>query len=203
MSGISQQNSAINTPLNFGLAIFGPFSSVPGSATIFYLQPLLTGKVFASAGILIGAQLFLFIAQHLFGLKGVPLFCPGINTEDQFIKIPIPELQELLRTLSKFSPIGNETALTNLMPQGYSANSSDLTQGDFLTTQTPEAPLVVALAVYGDYSNKPHSPVIFVAVPIFSLPGVRGGIPLLILGTLGTILVRSVVPPGFTGANPF
>ncbi|MHB8125890.1 MAG: hypothetical protein ACYDEJ_09680 [Desulfitobacteriaceae bacterium] len=202
MSGLGEQGYPTNTPLNFGIAIFAPLSSVPGSASLFYLQPLLTGKVIASAGVLIGAELFLFLAQHLFGLESVPIFYPGTNTENPIIKIPVPELQELLGTLNKFSSSDNKTVLNTLFSQGYSQTITNQYLGSFLTTETPEVPLVVGFAVYGDYSNEPFSPAIFLLLPIFTLPGIRGALPLLILGLLGTIFVRAVVPPELSGAKP-
>jgi hypothetical protein len=48
----------------------------------------------------------------------------------------------------------------------------------------------------------PYSPYVIVSVPILTFPGVRGALPLLILGLLSTIFVRAVVPPESTGSKP-
>ena len=72
----------------------------------------------------------------------------------------------------------------------------------FPTPETPEAPIVVALFVTADYSSMTVSPYVTLTIPIFTVPGVRGALPLIILVLLGTILVRSVVPPEATGSKP-
>ena len=203
MSGLGEQGCPTNTPLNLAIAIYAPFSSVPGSPSFAYFQPLLTGKVLASAGILIGAELFLFLAQHFFGLEGVPVVCPGTNANSPIIKIPVLELQELLSSLSKFSANPNDTVLKNQqLSQASFQTLPNQTIGSFLTTQTPEIPLIIALSVYGNYSNEPFSPSLALFIPIITLPGIRGALPMLILGILGTIFVRAVVPPESTGAKP-
>ncbi|MFZ3101314.1 MAG: hypothetical protein WA113_03790 [Desulfitobacteriaceae bacterium] len=203
MSGLGEQGCPTNNPLNFGIAILAPFSSVPGSPSFAYLQPLLTGKVLASAGVLIVAELFLFLAQHFFGLEGVPIVCTGTDANSPIIKIPVTELQELLSSLSKFSANPNDTLLKNQqLSQASFQTLPNQTIGSFLTTETPEIPLVIALTVYGVYSNEPFAPSISFLIPIITLPGIRGALPMLILGILGTIFVRAVVPPTSTGAKP-
>lgn len=54
-------------PLNFGISIYSPVSIVSGSATFYFLQPIFKGKVFASAAILIAAQIFLFFVDRIWG----------------------------------------------------------------------------------------------------------------------------------------
>ena len=72
----------------------------------------------------------------------------------------------------------------------------------FITTVTPEAPLTVAIYFSAFYSNNPFTPGVSFFIPILAFPGVRGALPLLILGLLSTIFVRSVVPPESTGSKP-
>ena len=202
MSGLGEQGCPINTPLNFGIAIFAPLSSVPGSPSFGYFQPLLTGNVLASAGILIGAELFLFLAQHFFGLEGVPVVCPGTNANSPIIKIPVPELQELLSSLSKISSNPNDIMLKNQqLSQTSFRNLPNQTIGSFIM-ETPEIPLTITLTVSGYYSNEPYCPTVSLFIPIITIPGIRGALPILILGILETIFVRAVVPPESTGAKP-
>lgn len=200
MDGLGEPTSA--TPLNLGILFSGPISSVPGSASISYLQPLLAGKVFASAGIIIGAELFLFLVQRLFKLEGVPNYCPGVDSEGSILRIPVPELQELLGTLAKYNQASESKQ--NLPPPNYPSTLPEQTNslGSFLIHTTPEIPLIVSLVIYGDYSEKPFCPYVVFGVPIFTVPGIRGALPMLILGILGTIFVRSVVPPEATGSKP-
>ncbi|MDI6881165.1 MAG: hypothetical protein QMC95_12775 [Desulfitobacteriaceae bacterium] len=181
IAGLTQE------PLNLGLVIFAPVSSVTGSATVFYLQPLLTSKVFAASGVLIGAELFLLLAQKLFGLEGVPLRYGDAEGGLQRVTIPVAELRNFLQTIA-----GSDGA--RIRQGGVSS--------EFLTPKIPEAPLIVGIAAYADYSSEPFAPIVFFAIPIFTLPGVRGSLPLLILITLTTIFVRAVVPPSTTGSRP-
>lgn len=167
-------------PLSFGISISAPISSVPGSSTMFFLQPLFTGKVWASAGILIAAQLVLFLLQRCFGLEPLRTETAGPG---QTVQMTRQELGEFLGTVSN-----------NSLPLG-----PDIESG---TLEPPEAPLIVYLAVWGDFTPNPFAPSVFILLPVFSFPGVRGALPMLILELLATIFVRAVVPPETTGARP-
>jgi len=183
-------SSVSKEPLNLGISIFAPVSSVPGSATFFFLQPLLTGKVVASVGILIAAQLFLFLADRFFGLsvqKG-PVISPDPN-----VRMSLSDLQDFLASISR----GNVQPST-----GTSVPSTDQIVRGTLPLATPEVPIVFALTVYGDFTDKPFGPSVFLLFPLFTVPGARGALPLLILELLTTIFVRAVVPPESTGARP-
>lgn len=59
----NQPGKRLGEPLNMGLSIFAPISSVAGSSSLLFGQPLLTGDVVASTALLIGSELFLFIAN--------------------------------------------------------------------------------------------------------------------------------------------
>ena len=168
-------------PLSFGISISAPVSSVPGSSSMFFLQPIFTGKVWASAGILIAAQLVLFLLERCFGLEPLRTETAGSG---QTVQMTRQELGEFLGTVSNNS----------LPPLG-----PDIESG---TLEPPEAPLIVYLAVWGDFTPNPFAPSVFVLLPVFSFPGVRGALPMLILELLATIFVRAVVPPETTGARP-
>ena len=171
-------------PLNMGIAIFSPISSVAGSATLFFTQPIINGRVFASSAVLIGSELFLFIAQRLFRLESLPV----LDVKNgQTVQMPLSELQGFLRWMSN----GSAGEYTGAIPNR-----------GFLTPETPEAPLTVVLFVSADYSNNPYSPSAWFLFPILTFPGIRGALPLLILELLATIFVRAVVPPESTGSKP-
>ncbi|MGI6120612.1 MAG: hypothetical protein ACOYIB_08655 [Desulfosporosinus sp.] len=143
-------------PLSLGISIYAPVSSVPGSTSFFFLQPLLTGRVFAAVGILIAAQIFLFFTERFLG--------------PELTDTPAPATEQIVPgTISE---------------------------------ATPEIPLVLALSVYGGFTNRPYGPSVFLQVPLFTFPHIRGALPVLILELLTTIFVRTVVPPETTGAKP-
>ncbi|MDP4128123.1 MAG: hypothetical protein Q8912_14460 [Bacillota bacterium] len=178
-------------PLNLSLALFCPTSSVEGSATVFYVQPLLYGRVYRASLILTGAQLFLAFAKVLFGMEYISMYKMDENIRCIPIKIPIDKLYELIHDGAKEegSSISQVTGATT-------------TETAAITTTTTEAPLVIGLTVSADYSTAPFAPASYFVFPFFAISGIRGSLPLLILILLDTIFVRAVVPPEATGAKP-
>lgn len=180
-------------PINLSLFFIGPVSSVPGSPSVIFLQPLLIGKSIAAAGIVIGAQLFLYLAEKIFGLELLPAEKVSALSELQ-ISMPVGDLQEFLTYLSRGSLQTAPATLNNTL-----AVTGD---NDLVTLNTPDIPLVVGLLIISEFTEKSFAPSVLFALPLFSLPGVQGSLPILILITLSTILVRMVVPPHLTGAKP-
>lgn len=173
-------------PLNFGISFFAPVSSIPGSPSFFFLQPLLTGKVFASLGILSVAQLFLFLINRIFCLELTPLNKGSFVSPEQTVQMSASDLQDFLASVSR----------NYIQP---ATEQIDVTSG---TLETPEIPLVVALTIWGDFTDNPFGPTVFLLLPVFTFPGLRGALPMLILELLATIFVRAVVPPQTTGSKP-
>lgn len=199
-------NQSVNLngePISMGIEIFSPISSAPGSSTFFITQPLLSGRVFASSAVLIGAEFILFIANRFFGINSIPIL--DINNQ-QTIQMPLSELQDFLRWMSNGSDPSSD--LSTSLDGGNRLINSDrelvgvIGDRGFLTPETPEAPIVFAIYVLANYANKPFTPYVLLTVPIFTFPGLRGALPLLIIGLLATIFVRSVVPPETTGSKP-
>lgn len=188
------------TPINMGLYFSVPISSVTGSPVISYRQPLIAGRIFSSAAVLTGANLFLLIAQHLFKLESIPtLDLPN----QQIIQMPIQEFQEFLKTLN-VNTTGSVTPSSLTSSSPYSTQPSTIIPGSrgFSTPLPPEAPLVISLIIISDFSNNLYSPNISIVIPIIALPGLRGALPILLLTLLATIFIRAVVSPQATGAKP-
>ena len=188
-------------PINIGLSITSRVSTLQGSPTLNILQPLINGRLFSASGVLIGAQFLLLLAKHIFKIDNIPVIDVPKN---QFIQMPIGELQSLLQYLgsrqsneatlqggSTFSPLTSSTAF----PTGSSIG--------FPTNLPPEAPLYIAVYIAADFSNQLFTPTVWYFVPILSFPGLSGSLPILILTLLATIFVRCVVPPESTGSKPF
>jgi len=192
MSG-NQPGKLRGEPLNMGLSLFAPISSVAGSSSLLFAQPILTGSVFASTAVLIGTELFLFIANHYLNIKSIPVLDAS---NGQTVQMSLTELQDFLRWMT--NGIGASPNISSNQSEG--AAGADTT--GFITNELPEAPLTIAIYFTAFYSNKIYTPSVTLFIPIFVFPGIRGALPLLILGLLGTIFVRSVVPPESTGAKP-
>jgi hypothetical protein len=171
-------------PLNLGISLYAPVSSVPGSSSFFFLQPLLTGKVFASIGILIVTQIFLFFADRLWGHESAPQQKTPVISPEQTVKMSLSDLQDFLASMPR---------------ENFQPSTGQVVAG---TNETAEIPLVLSLSVWGDFTNKPYGPTVYLLLPLFTFPGVRGALPLLILELLTTIFVRAVVPPQTTGSKP-
>ncbi|HVJ48609.1 hypothetical protein [Desulfitobacterium sp.] len=178
------------TPFKMGLFLSVPISATTGSPSLSYLQPFISGHIFSSAGVLIGAELFLIIAQFLFKLESIPILdLPN----QQIIQMPVQDFQEFLKTFTR-----------NTTGSSFSTQPSTSSAGSrgFISPLPPEAPFVISLYVTSDFSNNFYSPSVWIIIPIIALPGLRGALPLLILSLLATIFVRTVVSPQATGAKP-
>ena len=204
MSG-NQPGRVRGEPLNMGISIFAPISSVAGSSSLLFAQPLLTGSVFASTAVLIGPELFLFIARRLFDIKSIPVLDAR---NGQTVQMSLTELQEFLRWMANgigASPNSNPATdgeKGNILSNQAGRVTGIESTGFIITNVTPDAPLTVAIYFSAFYSNNPFTPGVSFFIPILAFPGVRGALPLLILGLLSTIFVRSVVPPESTGSKP-
>jgi hypothetical protein len=188
------------TPINIGLFISVPISSTPGSPGLSYRQPFLAGHIFSSAGVLIGSEVFLLLAQYLFKLETIPTL--DLQNQ-QIIQMPISELQEFLNSLNTNA---KGSISQSSLPIGSSIGgippSSVTGARGFITGLPAEAPTVFSLYITSDFANNLYSPNVWILIPIFALPGLRGALPFLILVLLATILVRTVVAPETTGAKP-
>ncbi|GAB6151693.1 hypothetical protein JCM17380_04430 [Desulfosporosinus burensis] len=89
MSG-SQPRGLKGEPISLGIEIFAPISSVAGSSTLFLTQPLLSGRVFESSAVIIGAELILFIAQRFFDIKSIPILD---RKNERTVQMPLSELK--------------------------------------------------------------------------------------------------------------
>lgn len=193
-------------PITVGFSIFSRVSSVSGSPSLSYLQPLINSRLFSSAGVLVGAQILFLLAKYIFKLDSVPRLDLANN---QIVQIPLGELQNLLQVLAAKQKNNQTNGKTNGNTNGSffgstaAAGTTPLDEEDtFPTNLPPEAPVVISLFITADYSNQLYTPTSWFYIPILSFPGLRGSLPILILSTLGTIFVRCVVPPETTGAKP-
>ena len=203
MSG-NQPGRLRGEPLNMGISLFAPICSVAGSSSLLFAQPLLTGSVFASTAVLIGSEIFLFIARRLLDIKSIPVLDAR---NGQTVQMSLTQLQKFLRWMANGSGASpNSNPVTDGGNGNILSNQAGRITGDstgFITNRSPEAPLTVAIYFSAFYSNNPYTPSVSFFIPILTFPGVRGALPFLMLGLLATIFGRAVVPPESTGSKPF
>lgn len=180
--------------VNVGFSIFARVSTIPGSPTFSFSQPLINSRLFLASWVLLGSQILLLLAKHVFHLEKLPVLD---ISRGQVLQIPMEELQSLLKYLGSRQPssaLNQGATLT-----GRQSISSPIT---FPTELPPDSPLYVAMYISADYSSELYTPSLFAYVPIVSFPGLRGALPFVILSLLAVIFVRCVVPPETTGAKP-
>lgn len=187
-----ERNSQIQA-ISIGFALLTRISSIPGSPSFTFAQPLINSRLFLAPWVLIGSQVFLLLAKVIFRLDKLPVYD---ITRGQRLQIPIGELQSLLQYLSsrKVDPLPNQGS-NFYRPQSSSGPV-------FPTELPPDSPFYMAIYVSVDYNNELYTPSLLAYMPIISFPGLRGAIPFLILAILAVIFVRCVVPPETTGAKP-
>lgn len=199
-------NSSINlskAPLNLGISIFAPISSATGSGTLFFIQPLLAGSVCEASLVIIIAEFLLYITKQIFRVDRIPVLDVK---KGQIVQMPLTELQEFLNWMTKctnYITDSNLQSSTSTDVRNLSTNGELIAgQRGFITPEAVEAPVVIAITVTGNYADLLYSPTVSLIVPVIKLPGLRGALPLIILGLISTIFIRSVVPPHLTGAEP-
>ncbi|AGA69356.1 hypothetical protein Desdi_1907 [Desulfitobacterium dichloroeliminans LMG P-21439] len=180
--------------INVGFALLTRISSIPGSPTFTFVQPLINSHQFLAPWVLLGSQILLLLAKYVFQLEKLPIHN---FTSGQLLQIPIGELQSLLQYLGPRQP---SSATTQRNTINNSLSTADPIS--FPTELPPDSPLYMAIYISVDYSNELYTPSLLAYVPIISFPGLRGAVPFLILALLAVIFVRCVVPPETTGAKP-
>ena len=188
MSSTSGNNSK-GEYMTVGFYIYNPVNPAPGSPVLFYAQSLIVGQVVGSSAILSGIFFLIAIANKLFGLD-VEL-TPAPNQNARVVRLTLPELQNFLSSFKNDpTPLVSDT---DNLSAGDGTVGGRLEPGEF--GSTPNDSLIVSLAAWSSYSTLAYTPSVVVNVPLFTLPTVRGSIPLLILETLVTIFARAVTSP--------
>lgn len=191
---VSRQNINI-VPINVGFILFSRISSVPGSPTLSFLQPLINSQLCCGSWVLIGSQIFLLLAKYIFRLENLPVLDVP---KGQVLQIPIAELQSLLQYLGSrhMNPVEGSRTLSTITSMGSTPGVT------FPTELPPQSPIYISLYISTDYSKEEFTPSMIAFVPVLSFPGLRGALPFLVLALLAVIFVRCVVPPETTGAKP-
>ncbi len=177
--------------INVGISFLSRVSSVPGSPTFIYSQPLINSHIYFAPWILLGAQVFTLLVNRFFRVEEIPVFDVS---QGRLSSISVEKFLGFLESIS--SKEGD--SLGSLSTSDTTATS----ELDFPTQLPPGSPMYIALYLSADYSRELFTPSVITYIPLVSFPGLRGAIPFLVLALLGTILVRCVVDPKTTGAKP-
>lgn len=182
--------------INVGLSFLTRVSSVPGSPTFIYSQPLINSRVYFAPWILLGAQVVSLVGKKFLQIKEIPILDVA---QGKLCSIPLDKFLDILGSLNEAT--GNLSS-RNFFEELNQTSSSTASGLDFPTQLPPDVPMYIALYLSADYSRELYTPNIIVYVPMLSFPGLKGALPFLVLALLGTILVRCVVDPKTTGAKP-
>lgn len=182
--------------INVGFSFLTRVSSIPGSPTFIYSQPLINSRVYFAPWILLGAQVVSLLGKRFLQIKEIPILDVA---QGRLSFIPLDKFLGFLMSLN--DPTGNSRNgdIFDELSQTSSSTASGL---DFPTQLPSDVPMYIALYLSADYSRELYTPSMIVYVPFLSFPGLKGALPFLVLALLGTILVRCVVDPKTTGAKP-
>ena len=181
--------------INVGFSFLTRVSSIPGSPSFIYSQPVINSRLYFAPWILLGAQVLSLLAKKLLHLEKIPVLDVS---QGKLSTIPLDKFINFLGSLGS----KNESRPYDILREINSTDSSSANGLDFPTQLPPDIPMYIALYLSADYSRELYTPSIIVYVPLISLPGIKGALPFLVLALLGTILVRCVVDPNTTGAKP-
>ncbi|MDA8442086.1 MAG: hypothetical protein M0Z55_06885 [Peptococcaceae bacterium] len=181
--------------IDLNLRFISPVSSAVGSPTLHFNQKI-TATQLPNAGFwLLVVNTIIQIVVWLCGedkiIQPDPAAFPG---SEQMISMSLPQLAQFLAQLGG----GNWD-----LPQ---RNSAALNSGDGITRPGVQvlspAYLTLFLLVNATPTGRAGTPIFSLFVPLLSFVGISGGLPIIIMGLISTILVRHVVPPSSSGTAP-
>jgi hypothetical protein len=198
-SGLAPPGTQLPYPaLDINLRFISPISSAVGSPRLHFNQILSTSTVpLAGVWVLLISSI-IQIAAWFFGEDRISIPNPGdFNVPQGTVSMTLSELSNFLGQLKKGTwelPKGTGTGLD-------SNNSNYRVSRRGVQVQSP-AWLTIYLVIHGTSTGRAGSPIFSLFVPIVVVEGLTGGLPILILGLIATILVRDVVPPTSSGVQP-
>lgn len=177
------------TSLRVILFLYSPIAMASGSPSLWYALPITQSRVPLAGVIVIIIDI---IVQMVSLITRRRLFCPppGFEGMPDSINMNLSDLGELLKTLKNkcIEPVkANETS------QIADGGTSQMVAPEFLT---------LYLFVTGFIGPDPESPRTSFFLPIINFKGITGGLPIIIIGLISTILIRQSVPPTASGIEP-
>jgi hypothetical protein len=198
-SGLAPPGTQLPYPaIDINLRFISPISSAVGSPRLHFNQ-ILSASTVPLAGVwVILIDIIIQMAAWFFGEDRISIPNPGdYNVPQGTVSMTLSELSNFLGQLKKG---------TWELPNG-SGRSSDSNISTYKVSRRgvqvkSPAWLTIYLLVNGTATGRAGSPFFSLFVPIIVVEGLTGGLPILILGLIATILVRDVVPPTSSGIQP-
>ncbi len=181
-----------NPALDITLRLTSPISSARGSPRLLYSQVLTTTTVANASLFALGIDFLVQLAAWFFGEDRVsrPTSYRG---SDGTVTMPLSALSQFLKRIKNGRA---DIAEANPTPQPWPVETRPGVEVE------PPQPMTLLLLLNGRVSPSDGSPIINLTIPVLSFPGITGGLPIIIIGLIATILVRAVVPPSTSGTTP-
>jgi len=183
--------SPIPTTLRVSLFLGVPVISAVGSSTVWFAQSIAEAQVPLAGLWVIVINTIILIASLLSKEGRVSNPPAGFEGFPGSVSMSLSESAEFLTKLKKCLPENIDT--------------SQIVDGEVTrpgVQLTPPAPLLVYILLSGFVGSTRESPNFSLFLPIISVNGVTGSLPIIIISLIATILERSVVPPTSSGVQP-
>lgn len=177
--------------IRLSLFIFSPISFALGSPGLWFSQPITQATVPLSSFWVLVINIIIEIVT-LFSQKQLSV-CPGdsrVEGPPGSITTTLPELIAFLKQLQKGQiqvPVNHNT------PKQVPSPGVRIEKPNWFT---------VFLLLSGHFEPGEKTPRASLFLPVFEVKGITGGLPIIIIGLIATILIRHVVPPSSSGVRP-
>lgn len=178
--------------LGYPFFIFSPLSFAIGSPGLWFSQPV------ADANLPLGGLWVLIIDAivEIVALLTSKHPClapdyPGLEAPPGSVKMTVPELAAFLKQLK--NGVQDLPIKQSIVPGEIKRPGVQIGAPIWFT---------VFILLSGFVEKGEGAPRISLFVPLFEFKGITGGLPILIIGLIATILIRSVVPPKTSGIEP-
>ncbi len=194
-TGVAAPGTSLPLPsLTVSLWLISPVSSAVGSPRLAYAQNITSAGVPGAGFWVVVLDFVVQLVAWICGEGRVVRPDPsGIAMPEGSVSMSLPELAEFVARL--------KTGRWDPPAKAYPAVVEGEVTRPGVQVISP-AYLTLFLLVSGTVSGREGAPMLSIFVPLISFKGLTGGLPILIMGLIATILVRTVVPPTSSGLLP-
>lgn len=193
-TGLAAPGAALSNPvLTVNLRLISPVSSAVGSPTLQFNQVVAAAQVPAAGFLVIVLMFIVQLVAWICGEDRVRLPDPNaFPAPDGAVTMSLSELAAFMERLKNGS--------LELPTAPVSGPDSGMTRPG-VQVRGP-ANLTLYLVLGATVSGREGAVIVGPFVPLVEFVGITGGLPIIIIGLIATILTRAVVPPTASGIHP-